>query len=42
MAFDPIRIPDNLVAAYREQRCALLVGAGASMGAGLPSWKRPA
>lgn len=39
MAFDPIRIPDNLVAAYREQRCALLVGAGASMGAGLPSWK---
>jgi len=38
MAFDASRIPDNLVAAYRENRCALLVGAGASVGAGLPTW----
>lgn len=38
MAFDPARIPDNLKAAYRENRCAVLVGAGASVGAGLPSW----
>ncbi|WP_316162450.1 SIR2 family protein [Bradyrhizobium sp. SZCCHNRI20481] len=37
-AFDPGRIPDNLKQAYREKRCAVLVGAGASMGAGLPSW----
>lgn len=38
MAFDPARIPDNLKAAYREKRCAVFVGAGASVGAGLPSW----
>lgn len=38
MAFDPKRIPDNLLTAYRESRCALLVGAGASVGAGLPTW----
>lgn len=38
MAFDPGRIPDGLKEAYRENRCAVLVGAGASMGAGLPSW----
>lgn len=38
MAFDPARIPDKLKEAYRDKRCALLVGAGASMGAGLPSW----
>jgi SIR2-like domain len=39
MAFDPARIPDNLKTAYREKRCAVLVGAGASVGAGLPSWR---
>ncbi|MER9260546.1 SIR2 family protein [Mesorhizobium sp. M0619] len=38
MAFDPNRIPDNLKAAYRDKRCAVLVGAGASVGAGLPTW----
>jgi hypothetical protein len=38
MAFDPGRIPDSLKAAYREKRCAVLVGAGASVGAGLPTW----
>lgn len=39
MAFDATKIPDGLKAAYREKRCAVLVGAGASMGAGLPSWR---
>lgn len=38
MAFDSNRIPDNLKAAYRDKRCAVLVGAGASVGAGLPTW----
>lgn len=38
MVFDPNRIPDNLKAAYQENRCAILVGAGASVGAGLPTW----
>jgi hypothetical protein len=38
MTFDLNRIPDNLITAYRENRCALFVGAGASVGAGLPSW----
>jgi hypothetical protein len=38
MAFDPNRIPENLKEAYRGKRCAVLVGAGASVGAGLPSW----
>jgi hypothetical protein len=40
MAFDPGRIPDNLKSAYRERRCAVLVGAGASVGAGLPTWDK--
>jgi hypothetical protein len=40
MAFDTTRIPDGLKEAYREKRCAVLVGAGASMGAGLPSWQK--
>jgi hypothetical protein len=39
MAFDRADIPGPLVSAYRECRCALLVGAGASVGAGLPTWK---
>lgn len=39
MAFDPTRIPDQLVQAYRAGRCAILVGAGVSAGAGLPLWK---
>lgn len=39
MAFDPARIPDQLVQAYQAGRCAILVGAGASAGAGLPLWK---
>lgn len=38
MSFDPNRIPDNLKVAYKEKRCAVLVGAGASVGAGLPTW----
>ena len=38
MTFDASRIPDALKAAYRENRCAVLVGAGASAGAGLPLW----
>jgi hypothetical protein len=38
MAFDPDRIPDKLKEAYRANRCAILVGAGASAGAGLPLW----
>lgn len=38
MAFDPDRIPDKLKEAYRDKRCAVLVGAGASVGAGLPAW----
>ena len=40
MAFDPTNIPGPLVSAYREGRCAILVGAGASVGAGLPTWKQ--
>lgn len=38
MAFDPSTIPDSLKVAYREKRCAMMVGAGASVGAGLPTW----
>jgi SIR2-like domain len=38
MPFDAARLPDNLKQAYREKRCAVLVGAGASAGAGLPLW----
>jgi hypothetical protein len=38
MSFDAARIPENLKEAYRQKRCALLVGAGASVGAGLPNW----
>ncbi|MER8464528.1 SIR2 family protein [Mesorhizobium sp. M1396] len=38
MAFDLARIPDKLKDAYRKNRCAVLVGAGASAGAGLPVW----
>jgi hypothetical protein len=38
MAFDLARIPDSLKRAYLDKRCALLVGAGASHGAGLPLW----
>ena len=40
MAFDPANIPGPLVSAYREGRSAVLVGAGASVGAGLPTWKK--
>lgn len=39
MAFDRARLPDKLVEAYAAKRCAVLVGAGASIGAGLPDWK---
>jgi hypothetical protein len=39
MTFDPARIPDKLVEAYQSNRCAVLVGAGASKGAGLPLWR---
>lgn len=38
MAFDPTRIPEALRKAYGAGRCAVLVGAGASKGAGLPLW----
>ncbi len=38
MAFDLSRIPDYLKQAYQGKRCAVLVGAGASVGAGLPNW----
>jgi hypothetical protein len=38
MAFDVSRIPNSLKEAYRDKRCAILVGAGASKGAGLPLW----
>lgn len=38
MAFDPKRIPDQLVQAYRDGRCAILIGAGVSAGAKLPLW----
>ena len=40
MAFDPVRIPDKLKQAYKDRRCAVLVGAGASAGAGLPVWSQ--
>jgi SIR2-like domain len=38
MAFSAARIPDKLKEAYKQKRCAVLVGAGASAGAGLPTW----
>ena len=38
MTFDVSRIPNSLKEAYRDKRCAILVGAGASKGAGLPLW----
>jgi hypothetical protein len=38
MAFDGKSIPDNLRATYRGKKAAILVGAGASVGAGLPTW----
>lgn len=38
MAFDPKTLPTPLVAEYRKGHCGVLVGAGASAGAGLPQW----
>ena len=38
MAFDSTKIPEALRQAYGSGRCAVLVGAGASKGAGLPLW----
>lgn len=38
MAFDPDRIPEKLKQSYLANRCAVLVGAGASAGSGLPLW----
>lgn len=38
MSFDSNRIPNSLKDAYHTGRCAVLVGAGASKGAGLPLW----
>lgn len=38
MAFDPATLPPPLVEEYKKRRCGLLVGAGASAGAGLPQW----
>ena len=38
MPFDPATIPPPLIEEYRKGHCGLLVGAGASVGAGLPDW----
>ena len=38
MAFDAKNLPSNLVEQYNKNHCGLLVGAGASVGAGLPDW----
>lgn len=38
MTFDGTKIPEALRQAYSSGRCAVLVGAGASKGAGLPLW----
>lgn len=38
MSFDKASIPDSLVKAYGRGKAAVLVGAGVSQGAGLPSW----
>lgn len=38
MPFDQSRIPRELKQAYIANRCAILVGAGVSKGAGLPLW----
>lgn len=38
MSFDPRNLPNSLVEAYAEGRCAVFVGAGASQSSGLPSW----
>jgi hypothetical protein len=38
MAFDPATIPPPLIEQYRNGLAGLLVGAGASRGAGLPLW----
>lgn len=38
MAFDPAEIPAPLIEEYKKDRVGLLVGAGASVGAGLPQW----
>lgn len=40
MSFDANRLPVSLVTAYREQRCAVFVGAGASQAAGYPGWSK--
>lgn len=38
MAFDPALLPKPLIEEYQKGHCGLLVGAGASSGAGLPMW----
>lgn len=38
MSFDPKKIPSGLTKAYKEGRCAVFVGAGASQAVGFPSW----
>lgn len=38
MAFDAELIPKNLIDQYNKKHCGLLVGAGASAGAGMPLW----
>jgi hypothetical protein len=40
MAFDRKLVPSDLIDAYKKKRAALLVGAGASVGAGLPTWRQ--
>ncbi len=38
MAIQITDLPNSLVEQYQKKRCAVLVGAGASVGAGLPQW----
>jgi hypothetical protein len=38
MTFNSKLIPKHLIDAYTRERCGLLVGAGASVNAGLPQW----
>jgi SIR2-like domain len=40
MTFEAKDLPPPLVAEYLAKHCALLIGAGASVGAGLPQWDK--
>ena len=39
MAFNPDLIPKDLLNELRSKRCSLFIGAGLSIGSGLPDWK---